>query len=197
MNYLTAKLCSERPKFLYSKFSIEIFIFELKKFRKKKFRNFGSFAQKKKRFVTANPGAAKEEGDRRERNASVNARPPNAMRTPTPSRFGIGSIIDRSIYWRGGPWAEARPEAASIRCHEEIKAHATDRSRGATSMQKDAPSPLPPPVRYCGVLEDYEQQVDEEPPSPKSPSRVSSPLPLRSRSCPPHTARSSGDKTPS
>ncbi|KAF2927296.1 hypothetical protein DAI22_06g193900 [Oryza sativa Japonica Group] len=45
-------------------------------------------------------------------------------------------------------------------------------------MQKDAPSPLPPPVRYCGVLEDYEQQVDEEPPSPKSPSRVSSPLPL-------------------
>ncbi|KAF2927297.1 hypothetical protein DAI22_06g194000 [Oryza sativa Japonica Group] len=36
----------------------------------------------------------------------------------------------------------------------------------------------PPPVRYCGVTEDYEQQVDEEPPSPLSPSRVSSPLPL-------------------
>uniref|UniRef100_A0A0E0AB79 DUF3615 domain-containing protein n=1 Tax=Oryza glumipatula TaxID=40148 RepID=A0A0E0AB79_9ORYZ len=50
-----------------------------------------------------------------------------------------------------------------------------------TSMEKDAPPPPPPPpVRYCGVLEDYEQQVDEEPPSPKSPSRVSSPLPLRS-----------------
>uniref|UniRef100_A0A0E0LCW8 DUF3615 domain-containing protein n=1 Tax=Oryza punctata TaxID=4537 RepID=A0A0E0LCW8_ORYPU len=45
-----------------------------------------------------------------------------------------------------------------------------------TSMEKDAPPPAP--VRYCGVLEDYEQQVDEEPPSPKSPSRVSSPLPL-------------------
>uniref|UniRef100_A0A0E0LCX2 Uncharacterized protein n=1 Tax=Oryza punctata TaxID=4537 RepID=A0A0E0LCX2_ORYPU len=45
----------------------------------------------------------------------------------------------------------------------------------ASSMEEHV---APSPVRYCGVAEDYEQQEDEEPPSPMSPSRVSSPLPL-------------------